>query len=286
MLLALTVLSLSSPAHAGPLGADDFDDIAQGYYFNGPMPRAWGSIDSFDWSSGGPVGFEVQALPSSGQALGNYGAGLTFTFDEPVNHIAIDAIADLSAGCEGWGYFDRDGNHYDAGESLVWIDVFDAAGNPIHDGTYDFVFDGSQPVPETSRAQIRYTHPSADIAAFGLHWSGPCMIYADDLAYGKPAVDVLGTCPGPMDVAFSNFTPGADIEVYTAAGAGTTTLTSGTCAGTELDLDSTARLRTVLTADANGEITVSRNFRRAACGLTMTAVDLSICETSGADLLP
>jgi hypothetical protein len=283
--LFLTLLATSS-ATAGPLGADDFDDVSTGFYSGAPLARAWGTLDTFEWFSASSVGYLVSPLPSSGNAIGTLGAAHVLTFDEPVNHVAVDMVGDLSQGCEGWGYYDAAGGYFAAGQDLVFVEAFDASGTRIHAGTYDFAFDYGAPVEETARARVRYTHPTADIASVWVHWAGPCQLYLDDLSYGKPAVDLVGTCPGPMDVVFSNFTPGTAIEVYTARDGGDATLPVGPCAGIETELDSSARLRTVLTADGNGDLTVSRNFRPAACGLTMTAVDLSICETSGADLLP
>ena len=94
-----------------------------------------------------------------------------------------------------------------------------------------------------------------------------------------PTLSATGTCPGRATFAVSGATPGASVQIWASKRAGSTTITTGTCSGTMLNL-AKARLLTTVTADANGNATVQMRLNSKRCGQLLQAVDLDNCAIS------
>lgn len=93
----------------------------------------------------------------------------------------------------------------------------------------------------------------------------------DNHSFGDgPSLTAAGTCPGTM-----TFTVDGGSGTYALAygAAGTTTITTGRCAGTMLSLNSPLRLGTI-----TGPVTV--NVPASACGRRLQAVDVADCAVS------
>ena len=93
------------------------------------------------------------------------------------------------------------------------------------------------------------------------------------------------TCPGPISVSLSGFTPNGNIGLIRGTGPGTFTIPSGGCAGTMINLAHPAFLRFV-TADAAGNLTMNATSGPMHCGMYFQAVDMSTCRPSTVDNLP
>jgi hypothetical protein len=94
-----------------------------------------------------------------------------------------------------------------------------------------------------------------------------------------PTLTATGTCPGTATITVGGATPGASVQIWASKRAGSTTITSGACSGTMLNLGK-ARLLTTATADANGNATVQIRLNSKRCGQLLQAVDLSDCAIS------
>src|SRR4030095_7775898 len=94
-----------------------------------------------------------------------------------------------------------------------------------------------------------------------------------------PTLSATGTCPGTGTFSVSGATPGASVQIWAGKRAGSTTVTTGNCSGTMLNL-AKARLLTSITADANGNGTVRMRVKSKRCGLLLQAVDLDNCAIS------
>ena len=100
-----------------------------------------------------------------------------------------------------------------------------------------------------------------------------------------PVLDVSGTCPGPVTISVTGATPGANLAVWGGKQAGATTLTTGDCAGTTIDLKKAHLLATGI-ADNNGEVTLRIRLNANRCGILLQAIDLSTCATSNVAQTP
>ncbi len=101
----------------------------------------------------------------------------------------------------------------------------------------------------------------------------------DGTGTGQPAVEVAGECPGTVTVNISGITPNASVGLWVGKSSGSTTIGSGACSGTTLDLRR-ARLFTTRTADTNGNVTVPLRLGANRCGQLFQAIDLTNCATS------
>lgn len=101
----------------------------------------------------------------------------------------------------------------------------------------------------------------------------------------SPAVSVSGACPGEATITVTGATPNGSVSVWTSADEGSSTIASGTCAGTELTLTGPRVLRT-LTADGSGQASFTRSAGLAACGRFVQAVDAATCATSALATIP
>jgi outer membrane protein assembly factor BamB len=98
-------------------------------------------------------------------------------------------------------------------------------------------------------------------------------------ASAGPVLSVSGTCPGPITINVTGATPGASVAIWGGKQAGSTTLTTGECSGTTLELNR-AHLLTTGTADSNGNVNLRVRLNSNRCGVLLQAIDLSNCATS------
>ncbi len=102
---------------------------------------------------------------------------------------------------------------------------------------------------------------------------------------GGPTLAASGTCPGTVTFTLSDFTPNGRAQVYAGRSEGSTTLTTGPCAGTVLDLANARRLANA-TLDGSGAGAVSRSVAAGFCGRPAQALDVTTCTTSNLATIP
>jgi outer membrane protein assembly factor BamB len=102
---------------------------------------------------------------------------------------------------------------------------------------------------------------------------------------GGPTLTASGSCPGQAAVSASNLTPGGVAQVWASPGAGSTTISGGSCAGTILNL-ANARLSGTKTADSQGRFTLHPNLNSQMCARFIQTLDLSTCTTSNVGQFP
>jgi outer membrane protein assembly factor BamB len=100
-----------------------------------------------------------------------------------------------------------------------------------------------------------------------------------------PILSASGTCPGPVTITVTGATPGASVAIWGGKQPGSTTLTSGDCVGTTLDLNK-AHLFATGTADGNGNVNLRARLNPNRCGILLQAIDLSTCATSNVTPTP
>lgn len=149
---------------------------------------------------------------------------------------------------------------------------FTTPDNPIRWGNiYNFWFDANA-APDDVESVIEHYETGAPATLNGLTW-GPG---TRDLA-----VMVTGSCPGQMTAKVYGGTPGSQVAIVFANGRGSTTIPSGPCAGTTLDLNSSVRqVGGLLTFDGNGVATSTINVPSNACGGFIQAITPGDCATS------
>ena len=94
-----------------------------------------------------------------------------------------------------------------------------------------------------------------------------------------PTLTASGSCPGIATMTVTGATPGASVQIWASKRSGSTTIASGTCSGTMLNL-AKARVLTTATADANGNATAQVTLNSKRCGQLLQAVDLGNCAIS------
>lgn len=97
-------------------------------------------------------------------------------------------------------------------------------------------------------------------------------------------VAITGECPGLIDIVVSTSDPNQRVGLFVGPGAGTSSVLSGPCAGTELDIDLGRPwriVRTNSTGGASASATVPVNW----CGRVVQAVDES-CAISNVTAIP
>jgi outer membrane protein assembly factor BamB len=100
-----------------------------------------------------------------------------------------------------------------------------------------------------------------------------------------PVLTVTGACPGAITISVAGTTPGAQVSIYGSKRAGSTTITTGNCAGTTLDL-MRARVIATGTSDANGNVMLRLRLNARQCGQLMQALDLTTCASSNVASAP
>lgn len=91
-----------------------------------------------------------------------------------------------------------------------------------------------------------------------------------------------GSCPGPLTLSFSGFTPFGAIGFVRGTGPGSFSVPRGGCAGTTMDLASPSFMR-FLYADASGNLTLNVNSQAHHCGYYYQAMDMSTCGVTDYD---
>lgn len=95
-----------------------------------------------------------------------------------------------------------------------------------------------------------------------------------------PALAILGSCPGALQAAASNMTPGGPVIFAYSTAAGSYTVPGGPCAGLTVPMASPTKVATVM-ADGSGNASLNGSVGAAACGVvTVVAVDGASCTAS------
>jgi len=100
-----------------------------------------------------------------------------------------------------------------------------------------------------------------------------------------PSLTLTGSCPGPVTITATGLTPGGSVQIWSGKNAGSTTVNTGNCTGTQLDI-AKARVLSTRKADANGTVTLTRDFKDANCGRLFQVLDLATCDTSAVAATP
>ena len=97
-------------------------------------------------------------------------------------------------------------------------------------------------------------------------------------------IGVAGSCPGPITFDISGISPGGQVAVLTANSPGLAAVPAGPCAGAEIPLDPRGlSLRVIRTdRDGDGMDMIMPSVPAPACGLYVTALDLTTCEAAPA----
>ena len=129
--------------------------------------------------------------------------------------------------------------------------------------------------------------------------AAPCLVTTDQRGYGRvdeacdagsfeadaapvdePSIEVFGAiCPGPTVFRISGASPGGEVSIGGSNELGRSTIPSGPCEGTELDLQSPIPLEQ-MTVDESGERIEVIEVSRSSCGGFIQMLDLATCETS------
>ncbi len=94
-----------------------------------------------------------------------------------------------------------------------------------------------------------------------------------------------GACPGLVTLSVTGATPNGRLTIFSGTAEGDSAVGGGRCSGTELGLLDPVIFRRA-TADANGEVELTRNFGAAECGLFLQALDSADCATSEVAQVP
>jgi len=144
----------------------------------------------------------------------------------------------------------------------------------------------SAPITLPGGVPVPYSYsgtPVHEIRVTGSAFSWSPLV--DNHAYGPggPSLDIIGSCPGLVDIQVSNATPfGAVALAYGPAGS--FTMAAGPCPGLTLDL-AAPNLLILVGADVSGFFSLSVTAPAGACGISLQAVDLGACLTSAAVVL-
>jgi len=98
-------------------------------------------------------------------------------------------------------------------------------------------------------------------------------------------VGISGTCPGPATVSISAATPNSGVAVFGSKTLGSTTLSTGPCSGTRVDLVNPKLLR-VAAVDASGNLTANINTPANACDFFVQVVEQEECSVSNVVPVP
>jgi hypothetical protein len=107
--------------------------------------------------------------------------------------------------------------------------------------------------------------------------------YVDNVSIAGTGLSltVIGNCPGMGGVSISNATPGGNLALAVSSSLGSFVIPgSFVCSGTVLGLGGTPTLVAYLSADINGNASLSSNLPPGVCGWYVQVVDLSTCTSS------
>ena len=102
----------------------------------------------------------------------------------------------------------------------------------------------------------------------------------------QPGLDISltisGDCPGEATAQATAATPNGPVAFIYGFAAGDVAIPGGPCAGTELSLDETAQLSTIVTADPSGTALLNGTLPAAACQgqVLLQALDVTTCTPS------
>jgi hypothetical protein len=117
--------------------------------------------------------------------------------------------------------------------------------------------------------------PITEIGGVNKLWA----VSVNGASSAEPVLTLSGSCPGRVTANVTGLTPGASVQIWNGKGAGSTTINSGSCAGTVLDL-AKARVLATRNADASGNLSLRLNLQATSCGKPLQAIDLATCSTS------
>jgi len=141
-------------------------------------------------------------------------------------------------------------------------------------------------VTPTSTMKLRFNavdNPNDSVVEAGID---AVQIFSIDCGGGgNYTLDVTGTCPGTVNVAWSNAEPNVTQGIVFGSRLGNTTIPTGACQGTVLGIAGNVRLvNTVNTGSGSGSINGQAN--PGACGGYLQLVQGSDCATSNPDQIP
>lgn len=273
LLWCVSFSGISRPV-ASPNGDALVHDFGVLYDYNPDGSRDWAF--TFPFPSGTLIGPSV--APD----------GTIYIFHSYVNLWSL-----TSAGVKRW---ENDGV---AGSNFPVTPTVSPDGNVIVFGTvFSFGVNGKLVAVRASDGTVLWTlpitGPSAGIAgpvAFSndgqtvyapiTEIGGVNKLWAVSVASGSssPSLSISGACPGPVTITVTGLTPGGSVQIWSGKAAGSTTINSGSCAGTTLGI-AKARVLTTRQADANGNLTLRQNLNNSACERLFQALDLTTCEAS------
>lgn len=254
----LSVGSWSGSATTGSIyNFDNWSTVTYDTYtadavvFNGPEVSA-----GFE-----PSGVELEIQDLTGMGFSDdtlpYLTPSLAVFDTPADD--GDMIVEF---CENDTYFDC---------AYIAVDIDSLTSDAESDGVFDHL--------DNCPIDANPTQGDVDMDGFG------------DVCDIAPLLTITGSCPGAMTFDFTGFTPLGQVELASASGPGSQTIIPAAhpCTGVDSGLASNVRVRLSFQADAAGQYSTTRVFRRAAaCGTLMRAIDLSTCALTPApqSLLP
>lgn len=99
------------------------------------------------------------------------------------------------------------------------------------------------------------------------------------------SLNVTGTCPGTVTVAWRNATPSRQLAIVFGNNQGNTTIPTGPCAGTQLGVQGSVRLVNTI-GSGSGSGSVNGNAGTSACGHFLQLVESGSCDTSNVARIP
>ncbi|HMV65970.1 MAG TPA: hypothetical protein PKA64_03890 [Myxococcota bacterium] len=100
----------------------------------------------------------------------------------------------------------------------------------------------------------------------------------------NPHIVLSGTCPSPVSVAATGFTPGGSVAVIRSNAPGSFVVPSGSCAGLNLSLGAPGiGIVTTVTASPSGAISWSGSVGPTYCSKWFQFVDMATCQPSNID---
>ena len=141
-------------------------------------------------------------------------------------------------------------------------------------------------VTPTSTMKLRFVaidNPNDSVTEAGID---AVDIFAIDCGGGSNyTLDVTGTCPGTVNVAWSNAAPNTQQGIVFGNNLGNTTIPTGPCQGTTLGIAGSVRLvQTIGTGSGSGSVNGQANA--GACGHYLQLVQGGSCITSNPDQIP
>ncbi len=101
------------------------------------------------------------------------------------------------------------------------------------------------------------------------------------VASAAPALGVSGDCPGVVSFTINAVTPGANVVLIAAAGAGSAAIPGGPCAGIDSGLAAPMRwFGPFADSDRDGSVAFEPRVPDGACEMSFVALDVSSCEVS------